>query len=169
MPTPVYMGNVPLSKTLTLLLFGYRLDLAKAKCGEAELPKGHFIEYVVLEQGGSFDGCLHVLAQSESVTYSASLEKDDYLIADSFDWREAPKLETAPNWKSEEACWPVTKNGPMMFCEQWSLPECDITRTHLTFDTTVFLFAQVSDKEHVFKITTQDIGLQTAEEHYSEE
>jgi hypothetical protein len=57
----------------------------------------------------------------------------------------------------------------MIFIGQTALRENEVTKNYLTWDQTVFLFWESTGKGSVFKITTQDLNSQSAEEHYDTE
>ena len=45
-----------------------------------------------------------------------------------------------PKWVESEPDWPFHDGKPMVFISQTALPENDVTRTRLTFDTVIYLF-----------------------------
>jgi hypothetical protein len=55
----------------------------------------------------------------------------------------------------------------MTFLGQVELPDSELTRRLLTWEITLFLFANVAELE--FKVVEQDTTAQTAEEHYRNE
>ena len=172
-PRPVFIGQVefPLHTIIgegdsgsvaRAHLFGYRFDLSRASCPDRDLPDGNFIEYVVVEdRDGRSPVSRRLAQQAASVTYSEVAETEDY------DWRQPACLRRPPRWKPEDAYWPACDGRPMVFLQQWTLPENEVTRSYLTHDCDIYLFCLARDNDLVFKITTQSTDLQTAEDHYA--
>jgi len=57
----------------------------------------------------------------------------------------------------------------MEFIGQVTLPDNDVTRARLTWDTTLFLFGADTTDGTVFKLVQQNLAAQTSEEHYRAE
>ncbi len=177
-PQPVFIGQASVAfgdledgdasgSSIEVYLFGYRLELSEAGCDDPRMQDGFFVEYIVLEKEARV--VRHRLNQTGSAAYSSTDENDDDVSACDFDWKNAPRLDKRPKWKPSEAYWPTCDGKPMTFVTQWILPDNDVTRRHLTFDEYNYLFVARSGNGLVFKVTTQETDLQTAEEHYREE
>jgi hypothetical protein len=171
-PRPVFIGQRVLPNGEDVFLFGVRFETSKARAAGRRLPQGYFIEYLVLEvrpQGAE----RHRLFQKRGPIYSSTPTKDDYVFAADLHEEDVERLSrgTSPDWKSEDAQWPTYNSQPMQFVGQFNLIENDVTRTYLTWDKAIFLFwVREEDAERSrFKISTQDIDYQSAEEHYAAE
>ncbi|MBC8217420.1 MAG: hypothetical protein H8E73_03050 [Planctomycetes bacterium] len=49
-------------------------------------------------------------------------------------------VDERPQWVEEEPCWPYLEGKPMIFISQVLVPENDVTKEHLTWDTVIYLF-----------------------------
>lgn len=177
-PTPVFLGKVDFDRRglggdvgeTTAFVFGFKIELAMARCAEASLPNGHFLSFIVVETRPDQDVVRHVLKQTESVTYSASPEVRDYEIAAEMTSKVMPCLAAKPSWKPEDGYWPKENGVPMHFLKQWRIPRSEAAQVYFVASLDVFLFAAFrSNRELAFKITTQVTGDQTAEDHYRDE
>ena len=57
-----------------------------------------------------------------------------------------------PKWVEEEPTWPFYKGRPMVFISQTNLPENEVTRESLTWDTVLYFFG-IRDYDENGKIT----------------
>ena len=113
-------------------------------------------------------GATHWLKQrKDNVAYSSLYEKKDCISAGEIKGANELSLGRRPRWKKSEAEWAAYQGQPMRFLGQVDLPENDVTRKFMTWDKSVFVFWQSIVGGSVYKITTQSISLQTAEEHYA--
>jgi hypothetical protein len=167
---PVFIDQYIRPQDTDVYLFGVRYELNEASHQGEALPQGNFIEFILLEhlEGAPIS---HRLFQGLSVTYSSIQEKKDYISATSLTARNVAQLSFTgrPRWKATEAQWPTWSGKPMIFIGQTALRENEVTKNYLTWDQTVFLFWESTGKGSVFKITTQDLNSQSAEEHYDTE
>lgn len=145
-------------------LFGAKYELAEATVGGRSLGTGHFEEYFVVtgEQG---QWRTHRLLQRGRVTFSETSEKKDYVPATNVHGTRG----SAPSWKASQAVWPVSAGSPMSFVGQAALVENETTRAFLTWGINVFLFWSEEAGEDRFKIVTQELELQTLDDHYRAE
>jgi hypothetical protein len=169
-PVPVYLGRFPVRRSRGLddvHLLGARYELTEAVVGGDAFGDGYFLEYFVAEQTtGRWS--LHRLLQSVSVTYSEGDEEADYMPAVDVRDPRAFALADPPKWKVSAAVWPTSDGKPMTFLGQVELPDTELTRRLLTWETALFLFAS-GDMELQFKVVEQDTTAQSAEEHYRQE
>lgn len=169
-PVPVYLGRFPVRHSRGLdevHLMGARYELTEALVGGDALGDGYFLEYFVAEQTTGH-WSLHRLQQSVSVTYSECDEEADYVPAVDVHDPSAFALAEPPKWNVSSAVWPTSDGTPMMFLGQLELPDSELTRRLLTWETALFLFAS-GDRELQFKLVEQDTTAQSAEEHYRHE
>ena len=83
--------------------------------------------------------------------------------------RELP-LQSRPRWEiPEDAVWPLAGGEPMHFVGQVTFPENEVSRSHLTWDLTAYLFVSRDDRGECFKIVEQEVGAQSAADHYRSE
>jgi hypothetical protein len=166
---PTRVGRFPLGHLQGLddvHLMGARYDLAEALVGGDARGDGYFLEYFVAEQTtGRWS--LHRLLQSVSVTSSERDEKADYVPAVDVRDPRSLSLGEPPKWKVSEAVWPTSDGKPMTFLGQLELPDSELTRRLLTWEITLFLFANGAELQ--FKVVEQDTTAQTAEDHYRHE
>ena len=85
-------------------------------------------------------------------------------IAGEFRW-----LRSRPRWAEDEGAWPFWRHKPLVFIGQTHLTENPATRNHLTWGCMVYLFAGQTGEQMEFKIVEQQVGIQTAEQHYRAE
>lgn len=151
-----------------LYLFGARYDTADALIDGSPVGDGHIVEYFLVERADDAWRSRRLL-QRTSVTYSEADERDDYAPARQIDQAKL-SLGRPPRWESKsEAVWSTTLGNPMLFVGQSRLPENDVTRTLLTWDTTLYLFwLRIEGSDH-FKLVEQNVGEQSAEDHYAQE
>ena len=170
---PVFLGQfrVPSDEDCSALLdvyvFGFRLDFDRAEFSDFPVPNSYSVEYAVVEFPS---GTTHWLRQwKDNVAYSSLYEKNDCINATEIKRVDELSLGARPRWKKSEAEWAKYQDQPMKFVGQIDLPENDLTRKFLTWDQSTFVFWQPSGAGSVYKITTQSISAQTAEEHYAME
>ncbi len=176
-PPPVFITQVSLAagrgwstegELPQVYLFGYRLDLTKVEYLEDPLPPGgHCLEFQLVEYHSSKLRRIHHLRQWHGPVYAQSRAHCESVMAR--DLKQAPSAGPSPRWKRSQAVWPIHAGTPMTFVGQSTLPDKKVTREHLSAGYTVFLFGWFSDEGNCFKLTMQDLGAQTAEEHYAEE
>lgn len=168
-PPLVYIGHAPVPGSGNVQLFGVRYSLDRKEGGEP--TTGFYMNYVVAErrEGGGLR--VHRLAQCRSVTYQTGQDTKDAVFASDLKKKErvALCLTHEPKWKPAGAQWPLLDGVPMLFVEQFGLPENEVTRQWLTFNACLFLFWREVDGHSVFKIMAQDIKYQSAEDHYRQE
>jgi hypothetical protein len=59
--------------------------------------------------------------------------------------------------------------NPMLFVGQTRLPENDVTRARLTWDTSLYLFwLRIEGRDH-YKLVEQNVGEQSVDDHYAPE
>ena len=143
-PVPVFVESfgVPSQPAETpVFLFGTRYDLSEVLCEGETLGdgEGYFVEYFEVEESPAGGWLLHRLLQRASVTYSEEDDPDDSLPAREVG-ASSRSVDAPPRWKSSEAEWPTYAGAPMKFLDQVELPETEVTRTLLTWNTNVFLF-----------------------------
>lgn len=170
-PIPVFVArfDAPLDGLEgDLYLFGARYDTADALIDGSPVGDGHVVEYFLVERASAAWRSRRLL-QRTSVTYSEADEHDDYAPARQIDQAKL-SLGRPPRWEStSEAVWPNTLGNPMLFVGQIRLPENEVTRTLLTWDTTLYLFwLRIEGSDH-FKLVEQNVGEQSAEDHYAQE
>ena len=170
---PVFLGQFRIpphedrAGCLDVFLFGFRLELDRAAFSDFPVPDCHFVEYAVVELPSRKT---HWLSQRMyNTTYSSLFEKKDCMPATQVKRVGELSLDRRPRWKKSEAEWATYQGQPMKFVGQIDLPENNVTRKFLTWDKSVFVFWQPSCADSVYKITTQSISAQTAEEHYAME
>ena len=169
---PVFLGQFRIppgqdrSGPLDVYVFGFRLDFDRAAFSDFPVPHVYFVEYAVVEFPSE---TTHWLKQRNSTTYSSLDEKKDHIAAAEIKRVAELSLAPPPRWKQSEAEWATHQGQPMRFVGQIDLPENDVTRKFLTWDKSVFVFWQPIRAGSVYKITTQSISAQTAEEHYAME
>ncbi len=156
--------------TVTLYLFGYRLNLKDAQCDEIELPDGHYIEYKLVEYRNKKLYTIHDLKQRESTTYSTLDEVDDSLPVSTLKNSELSLINTRkPVWKESDAMWPTLENKLMLFIGQATLLKNKVTQNHLTWSFSNYLFIGKTNNELVYKMVTQNNKYQSMDEHYDHE
>ena len=170
---PVFLGQFAIppgedrSSLLDVYVFGFRLELNRAEFSDFPVPDSFFVEYAVTEFPSRKT---HWLSQRMyNTTYSSIFEKKDCTPATEIKRVDKLSLGRRPRWKKSEAEWATYQGQPMRFVGQIDLPENDVTRKFLTWDKSVLVFWQSIVAGSVYKITTQGISLQTAEEHYAME
>jgi hypothetical protein len=147
-----------------VFLFGAKYDVSEVLAAGRSYGHGCFVEYFAVTKTDEWRA--HRLIQrGGSVTYSESGEKNDHLMAAS---TLIPKNLGSPRWKPTTAFWPTTGGSPMAFIGQASIEENSVTRSHLTWDETIFLFWSGANGNDCYKIVEQD-GTQTEDEHYLHE
>ena len=169
---PVFLGQFAIpsgedrSGPRDMYVFGFRLDLDKSDFSD-DTYGGFFVEYAVVEFPSEKT---HWLSQRmDNTTYSSLYEKKDCMWAYEIKRVDELSLGSRPRWKKSEAEWATFQGNPMRFVGQIDLPENNVTRKFFTWDKSTFLFWQPSATGSVYKITTQNISAQTAEEHYAKE
>ena len=170
-PIPVFLDSFVTPQAAAadrVFLFGARYDLAEALVGGESLAPGYFVEFFVIRRGSNTWN-LHRLLQRKSVTFSATDETLDYLDARSVNDPNKVSVNRAPHWKVSDAVWPTNRGVPMMFLGQVAPPETTLTRSLFMWGSDVFLFWDGRSGLDVFKLVQQDIGAQTADEHYDAE
>lgn len=170
-PVPVFIARFdpPLDGLEDdLYLFGARYDTADALIDGTPIGRGHIVEYFLVERATAAWRSRRLL-QRESVTYSEADEHHDHAPARQID-HATLSLGRPPRWESKsEAVWPTILGNPMLFVGETRLPENDVTRTLLTWDTTLYLFwLRIEGNDH-FKLVEQNVGEQSAEDHYAQE
>jgi hypothetical protein len=172
-PPPVFIGQVSLQSGAELFVFGVRYDLKQRTDlpPDAPEPTGFFINFVVAECFADGTRRIHVLSQWRSSTYQSGQDAKDHIFANEIKKKDLAQLclGEPPKWKAYDAQWPRVNDSLMSFVAQFALPEIEVTRQWLTFNTGIFLFTQEIDGRSVFKITTQDTKYQSAEDHYRAE
>jgi hypothetical protein len=164
---PVFITAIN-TRSGTACFFGVRYSLSDAVVSGKALGDGYFVEYIVTERGSS-SWTIHRLLQRGSATFAESYERDDAIPARMVDKPSAHSLGDVPYWKTAEAVWPTFGEVPMEFIGQVTLPDNDVTRARLTWDTTLFLFGADTTDGTVFKLVQQNLAAQTSEEHYRAE
>jgi len=156
LPSPVFIASFGLgggSGAGAVHLFGLRYDLADAIIAGEDFSGSHFIEYVAVRmESGQWRA--RRLLQRDNSTYVVIAEGEDHVPAERLE-KQAARLSVGapPEWKWSRAHWPTTRGEPMQFVGQVALPETEITRTMLTWASTVFLFWDPATSS--FKIVTE--------------
>jgi len=169
-PEPVFIAQFSFpEENIDVYLYGIRYETSNASVKGKTLPAGYFMEYLVLELNGN--KVTHRLIQNKSVTYSSLPDTKDYVPVANLNKKRVEELSfrKPPSWKVEDAQWPTLNGNPMYFVGQAELIKNGITKSKLTWDEAVFLFWASQNQKAVFKITTQDLDYQSAEEHYNSE
>ena len=110
------------------------------------------------------------LWQHDTIPYCEVDDPGNYQCVDMMSKKDFRYIWRKPRWKPSEASWPCTNSKPMLFVGQVLVRENDVTRQYFTWDTVIFLFVDEIDVGVMrFSIFTQDIGIQTAEDHYKAE
>jgi hypothetical protein len=171
-PVPVFIRKFalpPEAEAREVFLFGARHPMADFLIdGESWGDDGHFIEYFAIDQSANGRWNVHRLRQrGHSVLYSDRDESEQDCvpakqIADPIEL----SLDEPPAWKLWVADWPTFDGKPMLFLGQVKPPENDVTRELFTWISTAYLFCAVTPDGMRYKISEQDRGAQTAEEHY---
>jgi hypothetical protein len=151
-----------------MFLFGARYDLSEVELEGATLGPGHFVEYVVASRRKGSEWSICRLLQHASPTFSDRSEKGDYVFAREMSNIAALSVARPPRWDLSEAIWPTIDSKHMLFIGQVSLPDMPITREHLTWDVSVYLFWNRAEGRDRFKVVEQAHG-QSAEDHYATE
>jgi hypothetical protein len=136
--------------------------------GESWADEGFFIEYFAVDASAYGGWSVHRLRQrGHSVLYSDRDESEqDYVPAKKIKDPNALSIKNPPAWKLWAADWPTCDGHPMLFLGQVTPPENQVTRERLSWVHTIYLFGAVTPDGMRYKITEQDRGAQTAEEHY---
>jgi hypothetical protein len=167
MPVFVHQFAVWCSGTwIEALLFGARYDLREAEVAGASLGGGHFVEYIVASRREKSEWRFCHLLQHASPTFSDGSQKGDYVHARDVSDPGSLSAARLPQWRTSEAIWPTIDGKPMMFIGQVELPDTPITREHLTWNASLYLFwARIADVDR-FKVVEQTFG-QSAEDFYA--
>ncbi len=171
-PEIVYIGSFeghdPL-EALIVHVYGSRFE--RTDCVVKGLPDsdGFFIEFYVLWKQRGADWQLQRLLQRGTETHCAVFEPDD-VVSPSYALRRNPhKRRRKPQWVASEGRWPTLNRVPMLFLGQVLLPENEVTRHFFSWAESIFVFFSEGKNGVDFKITTQDVGVQSLEEHYDKE
>lgn len=151
-----------------MFLFGARYDLSEVELEGTTLGPGHFVEYIVASRRERSEWSVCRLLQHASPTFSDRSEKGDYIFAREMSNIAVLSVARPPSWDVSEAIWPTIGSKPMLFIGQVTLPDTPITREHLTWDVSVYLFWNRLEDTDRFKVVEQAHG-QTAEDHYTTE
>jgi hypothetical protein len=151
-------------------LLGIRYDLQHARSGGSALGHGFFVEYLILQTPVDGQHKLQRLVQQGSVTYSPLAEGKDYRRCAALRSGDAQRLHHRPRWESpDDAVWPTLAGKLMSFVGQMTLPDTPTTRKHLTWGVTVYLFVGRDGDDRLFKVVEQEVGEQSAVQHYATE
>jgi hypothetical protein len=75
-------------------------------------------------------------------------------------------LKTRPRWVEDEGQWPAFLGQQMLFVGQTAVPDNEVAQEYSLSDEMIYLFAGWSERQTDFKLLSQDVGAQTAEQHY---
>ena len=168
-PVPVFVQQFAAwcsDAPVEMFLFGARYDLSEVELAGATLGEGHFVEHIVASRREKTEWRVCRLLQHTSLTFSDRAEKGDYLPARDVSNPVALSAARPPKWDISEAIWPTIDGKPMLFIGQVDLPETQITREHLTWNVSVYLFWSHIDDTDRFKVVEQAHG-QSAADFYA--
>lgn len=92
--------------------------------------------------------------------------------------REVLWVDVPPDWGTDEPEWPFHQGRPMVFIRQFALPDNQVTRSSVTWETMLYVFGirvpsptetRSDAYRMVYEVVQRPTGLQTAEDHYREE
>jgi hypothetical protein len=75
-------------------------------------------------------------------------------------------LKTRPRWMDDEGEWPAFLGQQMLFVGQTAVPDNEVAQEYSLADEMIYVFAGWSEGETEFKLLSQEVGAQTAEQHY---
>ena len=168
-PVPVFVHQFVVMCSGTLveaLLFGARYNLHEVELAGVALGSGHFVEYIVASRREKGEWRVCRLLQRASPTFSDQAQKGDYLLARDVGDPASLSVARPPKWHISEAIWPITDGTPMVFIGQVDIPDTQITREHLTWNVSLYLFWARSAGTDRFKVVEQAHG-QSAEDFYA--
>jgi hypothetical protein len=166
-PTPVFIKQFEI-RGRDIYLLGIKYDTTKMLLNGRSGSVGFILQYIVIEFVSKDYPVIHILRQHRTPIYSVIPEGKDWLWASDLEGLKS-NIKYAPKWEESEAQWPTSRGNPMEFVGQVSLPDNSVTRSNLSWDKNLYLFCAEKLGKSVFKLFAQDVGLQTAEDHYYQE
>ncbi|MBD3679221.1 MAG: hypothetical protein HUJ27_12595 [Rhodobacteraceae bacterium] len=170
-PEPVYIAPFWLpaeaDEEREVFVFGAAHDLKEALIDGEIRDWGSFMEFsAVAKDEGRWR--LHRLIQRTGVSFSATDEFPDCTFLNDMEKSQQSWLRRPPRWQTRSSTeWPLSDGKPMTFVGQVSLPENEVTKEHLTWGSTLYLFW--CPETDAFKIMEQKTGAQDIEDHYADE
>lgn len=124
--------------------------------------------YAVLEKHADGTVLQHHLAQREGVMWTAPHAVSTTEAADMVEPSSIPCLTIKPRWKRDAASIPVRSDGGMyVFLKQFYIPHKASIRALFHVGFSLYLFATPKGQDEMeLALFEQDMGEQTAEDHY---